>query len=580
MESHTKTVNAIIQKCKYNWRRFIMTNFSALKSQAELLLAKLEQGKHYKIGDLNTRLRQVAEENPQDVVIRSIASIVEKAYHKNPVALVSQGDIDKLYNELVGLNAGGTRFREVLGDLLLSNIPTRDVTNADYTNSVRNPETEGMEYDVDKEVKSGLDQLFQIGADKYNPQLAANAKQKVELELRTLGFDNSRVRLAGGNARFLIFAADLDTNRGAIRIYVPAEATGTKFPSIFVAGDRFENLTTTDLRAHLEEASYRSNRPPKVSSILHSLDLAIKANQENVSDEDFSKIASAMPQENGSEGVSGPGLFANLPDQKDNIKDIEIPVTPVPKELKVVASDLEESVMEAAVGYPQAAVRLAKKMIIVELGSMGFKGSQVRVAAATHDGFICEATLNTPRGKFNIEIPIEMSGNAPLLPSVFAKNDYVAKFNAANLHALAMQEAGSANVSVTRDSELYGMSFYELRDVIIRAAASRDFDRCDEVMEIISQRFDKDAYRSAVADYHAALAGIEQSRKNLKQSFDDSDQFIRTPNSLYPIHKKLGLPAHELVKDENGVYHKKSTYRAQKEAKGGFFSTAKVLVGD
>jgi len=557
-----------------------MTNFGALKSQAELLLAKLEQGKHYKIGDLNARLQQAADENPQDVVIKSVASVIEDAYNKNPVALVSQGDMEKLYNELVGLNATGTRFREVLGDLLLSEISERDVTNAGHVNSLRDPETKAIGYDVDEEVKTGLDQLFQIGSDRYNPQLAAGAKQKVELELRYLGFDNSRVRLAGGNSRFLIFAADLDTNRGAIRVYVPAESSGTKFPSIFVAGDRFKDLTAIDLKAHLERASYHDIRLPKVSSILYSLDLAIKANQQDVSEEDFSKVVSAMPQENGSEGVSSPGLFANLPDQKDNIKDIEIPVTPVPRELKVVASDLEESVMEAAVGYPQAAVRLAKRMIIAELMSMGFKGSQIRVASPTHDGFICEATLNTPKGKFNIEVPIEMSGNVPLLPTVFAKNDYVAKFNAANLHALAMQEAGSADVSVNRDAELYAMSLYELKDVVVRAAANKEFDICDEVMEIVSQRFDADTYRSVVADYQAALAGVEQSRENLKRSFDDSDQFVRTPNSLYPIHKKLGLPAHELVRDENGTYHKKSTYKAQKEAEGGFFSTAKVLVGD
>jgi hypothetical protein len=558
-----------------------MTNFDALKSQAELLLAKLEQGKHYVIGDLNSRLQKAAEDNPQDIVIRSVASVIEQAYHKNPEVLVSQGDMEKIYNELVGLNASGTRFREILGDLLLSETQTRDVTNVTHVNGLRDdPEAGSVNYGVDKEVKSGLDQLFQAQFDKYDPQLAGDAKQKVGLELESMGFRNSRIRLAGGNSRFLIFAADLDTNRGAIRVYIPTESTGTKFPSVFVAGNRFENFTATDLRTHLEEAAFRNDRLPKVSAILHSLDLAVKADQQNVSDEDFNKVASALPQENGSEGVSSPGLFANLPDQKDNIRDVEIPATPVPKELKVVASDLEESVMEAAVGYPQATVRLAKRMIIVELGSMGFQGSQVRVASATHDGFICEATLNTPRGKFNVEIPIEMNGNAPLLPTVFAKGDYVAKFNAANLHALAMQEAGTAAVSVNRDSAMYGMTLHELKDEIVHSASKQDLAACDEVMEIISQRFDEDTYRAVVADYHAMLTGIKQSKENLKQSFDDSDQFVRTPNSLYPVHKKLGLPAHELVRDESGMYHKKSTYQAQKEAEGGFFSTAKALVGD
>jgi len=51
---------------------------------------------------------------------------------------------------------------------------------------------------------------------------------------------------------------------------------------------------------------------------------------------------------------------------------------------------------------------------------------------------------------------------------------------------------------------------------------------------------------------------------------------------MYPIHKKLGLPAHELIRDDNGIWHKRSTYAAQDAKKHieAFFSTAKVLVGD
>ena len=560
-----------------------MTNFGALKSQAELLLAKLEQGKHYVIGDLNSRLQKAAEDHPQDIVIKSVASVIERVCSKDPAALISQGDVEKLYNELVGLNASGTRFREVLGDLLVSDAPNQtDVTNAQHINGLRDdPEMGAIDYGVDDQVKSGFEKMFDPISDKYDPQLAANAKQKVGHELQTLGFRNPRVRLAGGNARFLVFAADLDTNRGAIRVYIPTESTGDKFPSVFVAGNRFEKLTATDLNIHLEESAFRNDRLPNVSAILHSLDLAVQADRKHVEDEEFSKLSSALPQDNGSMGLSGPGLFANLPDQKDNMQDIEIPVTPLPKELKLVASDLEESVMEAAVGYPQATVRLAKRMIVAELGSMGFKGSQIRVASATHDGFICEAILNTPRGKLSIEVPVEMNGNAPLLPSVFAKGDYVAKFNAANINAIAMRDAGTISVAVHRDSELYGMSLHELKDTIVRSASTGDFETCDEALEVISGRFDEDTYRTVVSDYHSMLTGLLKSKDNLTQSFADSDQFVRSPNSIYPLHKKFGLPAHELIRDENGVYHKKSTYSSNEaEAEGGFFSTAKVLVGD
>jgi hypothetical protein len=106
--------------------------------------------------------------------------------------------------------------------------------------------------------------------------------------------------------------------------------------------------------------------------------------------------------------------------------------------------------METAVGFPQAAVRLTKRMLVAELNSMGFKGSQIRVVAPTSDGFICEAILNTAKGKTTIEVPIEMRGNAPLLPSVFAKGDFVAEFTAPSLHAFAMSDFVNDDALVSR----------------------------------------------------------------------------------------------------------------------------------
>jgi hypothetical protein len=492
---------------------------------------------------------------------------------------MTQGQLEEIYQELVGLNPS-TRFRQVLGDLLRSDIEEADLTNKKFVEATRDP-TEGfLQYDVDNEVKKGFDILFDPSSDRYDPQRAANAKSKVELELRSMGFENPRVRLAGGNARFLVFASTLDTNRGAIPVYIPAESTGEKLPSVFVGSNVFEQLTTANLSKYLENAAYQRDRLPNVYSVLDALDKALGATPKAPAKEDFEKLSSNLPKSNGSESLSAPGVFANLPDQNP-LKDVEIPQTPVPKELKALTSDIEENVLEAAVGYPQASVRMAKRMIIAELGSMGFKNSQVRVASPTNDGFICEAILNTPHGKLQIEIPIEMSGNAPLLPSVFARNDYVADFNASNIQTLAMKEAGYVEGAINLDSQLYAMDLGALKDLMAKAAAKGDFGSCDEVMEIIANRFDENTYRAAVADYYKLLSRVGNAKEALQQSYDD-DQFVKTPNSIYPVHKKLGLPAHELIRDENGVWHRKSTYAARQgqDHINAFFSTAKVLVGD
>jgi hypothetical protein len=559
-----------------------MVNFSSLKTQAEMALAKLTEGKYYELGNLNQRLQKAAADYPHDTVINAVARVIEQLHTKDQSKLISQGDIEKVYNELIGLNVTGTRFREILGDLLVSDKPDSAEPNLQYARGMRDdPDMGSIEYEADPEIKEGFSKMFDPIADKYDPQCATAAKEKVGLELVSLGFDNPRIRLAGGNSKFLVFAADLDTNRGAVRIFIPADASGTQLPSVFVAGNQFDELSLPAITAYVTDAKYRNNRLPAVSDILKTLNVITTGAKVALPDGDFSKLAARLPKTNGSEGLSGPGVFASIPDENENVKDIEIPLTQTPEPLKALASEIEENVMEAAVGYPQAVVRLTKRMLVAELSAMGFKNSQVRVSHSTGDGFICEAAINTLRGKVLIEIPIEMKDNAPLLPSVFAKDDFVANFDAESLHAFASSGVETENV-VSADDNLHGMNLPQLKDCIVRSAMQGDFDACDNAISVIEKKFDEDTYRTVVSDYHKILVGLENREEVVKASYNDSEQFVKTPNSIYPIHKKLGRPAHELIRDDNGTYHLKSTYRARQNQKeeGAFFSNAKALIGD
>lgn len=551
-----------------------MTKLDALKIQAEYLLAKMEHGKGYRITDLNQRLRQAADENPGDIVIRSVASVIDRMQKKDPNSIVTQGQLENVYQELVGLNPNN-RFREVLGDLLQSEKTAAPVTNEEFVGAIRDSDQDMLQYDTNPK---GFEYLFEPDKVTYDPKKVSNAKEKVELELRSLGVDNPRVRLAGGNSRFLLFSANLDTNMGTVPIYVPADSSGETLPSVFV-GSNFEHLTHSNLSQYVKNAAYDRNPLPRVESVLSVIDEVLGASQKNIGTEEFDKTANSMPDTN--EGLSAPSLFAELSDEQPR-PDVSIPEVPLPKELKSLAPDIEESVIEASVGYPQASVRLAKRMIIAELASMGFKNSQIRIAAPTNDGFICEAVFNAPKGKMKIEIPIEMNGDAPLLPSVFAKDDYIADFNKANLQALVLKEGGYVEGLINSDNNLYGISLAELKQIMNKCALQGDFTTCDDVLEVIADRFNEDVYRSSVADYHNILSKIGNVKDTVKQAYEDHDQFIKTPNSIYPVHKKLGLPAHELIRDENGTWHRRSTYASKQnqEQINAFFSTSKVLVGD
>lgn len=556
------------------------SKINSLKMAAEMALVKL-QGKRYFAGDLSNRLQKTADEYRQDTVIQAMSRVIEKIAAKNPEQIISQAEVEKIYNELVGLNASGTRCKEVLSDIFITAEEEVANNHEEFINGLRDNPDAGVLELVSKEQPKEYESLFGEESDTYDPKLASNAKNKVGLELNSLGIDKTRVRLAGGNSRFVVFAADIDTNKGMVRVLVPADASGKQFPSVFVAGNRFETLTKANIKTYVDEAEYKIDRLPTVKSVLSSLDLLTGHIKKSFSNPEFSKLASIFPGENNSEGLSGSGLYANLPDPKNNINDIKIPLVEVPKPLKAMASEIEDGVVESSIGYPKKSIEIAKKMIVSELSSMGFKGTQVRVQEPMKDGFVCRAVLNSQGGKVTIDVPIEMNGIVPLMPSVFAHEDKIADFNAQSIKSIATV-AKEVQSSVHRDYQLYSLDLHQLKDIMIKSAANGDFEACDDVLEAIAETNSPEVYRNVVADYQKMLLNIGSLKETIKQSQDDKDQFVKTSTSIYPIHKKLGRPAHELVRDENGEYHLKSTYysRQNQEDSSAFFSNSKVLVGD
>lgn len=503
-----------------------MANISDIKAQAEKALRQLSEGKLFFLRDVNDRLQKTAEMYPQDTVIVAVSQVIGKANEKHPEELISQGEIEKVYNELSGLNASGTRFREILGDLLLTQSNFEPQVKTDYINKIRDTEEEPISIESDSEAKKELDSLF-TASQKYEQGNVKSAKSKVESQLTSFGFNNASVNLEGGNSKFLLFAAHLDTNNGKAKVLIPVNASGEEFPEVFVAGNKIEEFSLPAIYAYLS----------KVSENTLSVD--------------------------------------------QNYSEMQTPKASLPEELKQVLPNTEERILEASLGYPAETVRMTKEMLVTELSSMGFKGAQIRIHSSTNDGFICEATINTPTGRSSFEVPIEMKGNSPLFPTVFAKGDFIAEFNTKNLRSFAMSGVESSSI-IRQESDLDLMDISQLKDTIVRSAMAKDFDTCVDALDTIGNKCDTDTYKQAILDYQKVLVNLENMKNSIASSYEDKDQFVLTPNSMYPIHKKLGRPAHELIKDENGEYHLKSSYLSKQNQKTSsvLFNTAKVLIGE
>jgi hypothetical protein len=555
-----------------------MTNIAAdLKRTANELLSQFSVGKKYIIGQVSERLRRAAEDNPQDTVIKAVASIIEKKSQEDPGRFISQADMDKIYNEVVGLNVSGTRFREILGDLLKSEGPKSVEPNSKFADENRDPFQDALE-ETDPVLRHELGNIFEPKSDIYDPSAISQAREMAEMELRSLGHKNVRVNVAGGNSRHIICSADLDTSRGSVRVYIPLETSG-KLPSVFVAGNRFDELTRSNLEKYLNESSISRKPLPAVKSILHSLDIltGVDHQRKTAAEALSTEIHSKLPEENGSGSLSSSNLFADVP--KDiTLSDVEIPKTPVPEPLRAIVSDVEENLAEAGLNYSPVSIRMAKRMVLAELASWGFKGAQVKVSSSTHDGFICEAALNMPRGKVNINIPIEMKNGNPLIPSVFTKGDLVGDFNEASLKESLAKGYDIVPVAIRSDSPLMSKSAAELNDMLVKSAVSCDYKACDEVLEIIAGRFGADTYRNALADYQKILT----SASDAKTASTKCSRVIRSPNSIHPLCGHFMTPLNKVVQDERGNCHLASTYYSRKnqDDEGAFFSNSKVLVGD
>lgn len=547
-----------------------MTNITNIKSEAEKLLKELQRGNEYIIAQVDSRMRQAVIQYPRDTVIRAVAGVIEKMAFNDPSRVISQGEINKIYNNLAGLNSN-TQFREALGDFLNTSITKTSSENSEFVSKRR--DTQDNTLDVLAGVNNELKILFEQSEDKYDRNKIASAKNRVDTELSMIGFNKTRTKFAGGSSNFLIFSSDLDTNRGAVRIYVPCEANSQNLPSVFVGGDQFMELTAENINNHIiNSANFRTQLPP-VHAILHSLNILTANAKKAMPESEFNKIANKIPTDK-TMPLSAPSLLGEIPDWKP-LGTVQMPKVNVPEPLKIMASDLEEQMVETALDFPLASVRTAKNMLASEINAMGFSGTQVKISAPTQDGFICEAILNTPKGKVSIEVPIEMKQNRPLMPSVFAKQDEIFDFDEASIKAF-VSRGSNRDTYINRDNQLLDLDISKLRDLLVKSAIDKKFDTCDEILAVACEKFDTTTYKNLINDFNSIL-------KNASEIIETHcSRQIKSPNSIYKYCGHHNVPLHDVVQDENGNCCLRRTYFSRKaqKAEGAMFSNAKVLLSE
>lgn len=498
-------------------------NISELARLAKAVLDTKLSGQDFMLEDVCNVTRAAYERYPEDSVIKKVAFTIEKmAEHSKPGATISQAEITSVYNNFADLS-GNSKFRTVLGHLLLGDKQAQSSQNPDYTKMNRvDAEDSGITTDtlVDQAAVKPLIEIF--GGDTssmttYDAGLARRGVEFVAAELKSIGQDCSDIKVIDGDDNMIVYAANFNTTTGTTAISIPVEIKdGTPlFPSAFLAGEELKQLTAENLIEYI-------------------------ASQKTETDFDV--------------------ITAEARPDVDITPDVEMP-----KELAHIAKDFEDGIIEAASAFGADAINKGKTTVAMELAAAGFKNAQVKFGSESADSVIYLAAIHTPKGYVSIEVPVEMhamasGGYSPLSPAYFAYDGLVEDFTAPKLQRFALRVPQPSSFTTTCSTAYSYMTLPEIKDEIVKSASENDYVSCEEALAKINEKFTEEDFKNAVADYHNLL--MHKTHMEKHEQVQCPKLIPAGKGSIYARCGCTGLSLDKVAKDESGRCVPKTTLKS------------------
>jgi hypothetical protein len=378
-----------------------------------------------------------------------------------------------------------------------------------------------------------------VFAKTFDKKIATKGIEFVKAELRALGYDKPRVEIIDGDKNILVYAAHFETRNGLVTVAIPTEIKNDQvlFPSTFVADDHLEELTADKLSYFVDKKSEISNLAPD------------RQHEESKPDIDITP-------------------------------DVEMP-----QELAHLSRDFENSVLEAASTFGIEAIRNGKNLIARELQAAGFKNAQVRFGSEGGDSVVYLASIGTPKGPAEIEVPVEMQMVAPekfipLSPAYFAYDGLIEDFNISKLQRFAINLPAPSTGGKTYSSAHSYMLLPELKDEILTAASEADYITCESALTEIESRFTEEDFKNAVADYHYIL--MQKAHMENQEQRSCAKMIAAGRGSIYARCGHFGIPMHQVVVDAEGHCRRKTAAESEKlsptNESGAAMSSAKVFM--
>lgn len=535
-----------------------MTNevdLGKLISTAQNLLDKLNGKDEFLLSDVYNITRQAYEKYREDPVIKRFAAAIENLVEKHGGgALISKSDMTYLYDNFNTINQDNV-FRKVLGHFI-NDAPIQNINkNEDFIKA--NRVDWGQELPTaepkDPELNAYLQSMFgeKVAFEKaYNKDLAKKGQDMVDIELQSLGFDGHKLSVVAGDNDTIIYNAKFLTHKGDVNIAIPLDVSRNKvaFPSVFATNSKFEELTGPNLYSHITKKLEAGDlSTPEPALVLKAVNVAL------------GKIALAAPEEQPNEldGV----WTSTIPGEQ------EIANAKLPKGLESLARDFEDRVLEAASEFGLEAVNIGKVAVKNVLNDAGFIHAQVKFAAESGDSAIYLASIKTPKGFVELEVPVEMAVNAsgkymPTEPTYFAYDGLVESFTSENIRKFALRLPPKSSGETLCLTGYAYLNLPELKQELVTAAKKDDYISCEAILDTIEDKY-LDDYSQAVNEYSQIL--IEKN--NIKTASYGKRCNLEIPAGKYstePMCGHLNVPISKTAIDENGRCRLKTALEAEK----------------
>lgn len=491
-----------------------MQNLRDLGKIAKDVLDALDKSSEMPIDYVAQEVKKVYDDYPEDPVLKSIASVVIGKLHKNALSEMSKEEFAALYDDVCMLNKNSCA-RDRLSHLMPEYDKSGNKLSRDMGRTSQNLEPLDTSVDMD-----GVDSVFKArGSDvsvmekivsaaeqslpelrKYDKSLAKIGKDIVELNFKIAGIETEACDVIGDEEK-IIYCVAVDSQYKKHYLFVPAilKDNDVQWPEGFISENGLRPISKENIVDHVNGMDKKTPDYGRLFSKTSSLDDSIE----------------------------------------------------IPKPLKTLTAALEESLAECGTAFSRDMVVAGKNVVKNELESFGCRVGDVKVASEHDDGVFYSATIFNNDGKISVEVPVEFSDDRVLIPTTFACGDDFRELTAENVAGAISKHANSEKVCYEFSMDVESMDYNELRDTLLYSIASKDFEKAEEILHFVKEKYGEDKHKQIFADYISSMNAISKTASADKcrgcPYFDKAGKY-----HVQDYCNKLAMDASKVIKTASG----------------------------